>query len=96
MMTARLLLMPVSEVGGTERRALGKSGDGVEGEQGGDGEERAQPGTEFFGASIFFMSLFVFFLFWSAVHPPSYANISINASRSELANFAHKMKCRPW
>ena len=35
------------EVGGTERRALGKSGDGVEGEQGGHGEERAQPRTEF-------------------------------------------------
>ena len=35
------------QVGGTERRALGESGDGVEGEQGGHGEERTQTRAEF-------------------------------------------------
>jgi hypothetical protein len=64
---------------------LGESRDGVEGEQGRDGEERAQPRTEF-RSEYFFHGVFVFF--FSAVHPPSYANISITASRSELANFA--------
>jgi hypothetical protein len=65
---------------------LGKSGDGVEGKQGGDGGERAQPGTEF--GSEYFFSCRCLYFFFSAVHPPSYADISITALRSELANFA--------
>ena len=36
-----------SQIGGTERRALGESGDGVEREQRGDGKERAKPRADF-------------------------------------------------
>lgn len=41
------------QVGGIERRALGKSGDGVEREQGGDGEERTKPRDGFWREHLF-------------------------------------------
>jgi len=42
-----------SQIGGTERRALGESGDGVEREQRGDGEKRAEPRADFRGEYFF-------------------------------------------
>jgi hypothetical protein len=67
-----------SQVGGTEGRALGKSGDGVECEQGGNGEERAKPRADF-GREYFFHGVDFFVSFsGSAVHPPNHANTIIS------------------
>ena len=48
MITARLLLMPVLQVGGVEGRALREGGQDVEREQGRDGEQGAQTRPDFF------------------------------------------------
>jgi hypothetical protein len=54
---------------------LGESGDGVEGEQGGHGEERAQPRTEFGSEDFFhiFVSSGIHFLFLLAAHAANHA-----------------------
>jgi len=83
MMTARLLLMPVLR--SVELNVvLWAKAETVLRRTGGDDGERAQPERSF-GASIFSCVVCIFLF---SVHPPSYADISITASRSELANFA--------
>jgi hypothetical protein len=47
------------EVGGVERRALGKSGDGVKREHGREGEERTKP-LDSFRCEHFFHGVFIF------------------------------------
>jgi len=49
-----------SQIGGTERRALGEGGNGIEREQRGDGEERAKPRADFRSDNFFHRRLFYF------------------------------------
>ena len=62
-----------SQVGGTERRALGKGGYGVECKQGRNGEERTKPRADFRSEYFFHKHSFCFSFLLSAVLPPIYA-----------------------
>ena len=85
------------QVGGTEGRALGESGDGVEGEQGGDGEERAQTRAEF-SERVFFSyhCLCVHsFLFLLAAHAANHAQSFSNSPNLFCVIFTQNEKMFP-
>jgi hypothetical protein len=72
---------------------LGKSGDGVEGKQGGDGGERAQPRTEF-GSEYFFHVVVCIFSFQRFIRRVTRTFLS--PLREANLQTLQKMKCRPW
>ena len=79
------------QVGGIEGRALGKSGNGIECEQGGNGEERAKPRADFRSEYFFHGIVFIVFVCRQRFCR-RFTRLQLAATKCEKVSQGHKMQ----